>query len=1256
MNQRLGKCVALLVCALAMASPAHGQSVSANANHTLFAKPDGSAWAWGSNGNGELGDNSTTRRDVPTPVSGLTSGVTAVAAGLTHSLALKSDGTVWAWGHNGNGQLGLADTARRLTPVQISSLSGIVAIAAGSNHSVALKSDGTVYAWGANNLGQVGDNSTTQRTAPVQVTTLSGITAISSRANHSLALKSDGTVRAWGTNGSGQLGDASTTQRNAPVTVSSLSSVVAISAGTYHSLALKSDNTAWAWGANNSGQLGDSTNTQRTSPVAVSNLGTVTAVAAGGTHSLALKADGSAWSWGLNTNGQLGDATTDTSWTAVAVTNVADITTIAAGESHTLAIESDGTVWAGGYNNTAQIGDGTRLTRKSPVELSAASYVWKVATPTFSIAAGTYTSTQNVVIASVTAGATIRYTTNGATPTDTDTVVPGNGIVAVTESLTIKAKAWKTGIPESNVDESAYTLRVPTPTLSPGNGTYSSPQNVTVSVSGTGMTLHYTTNGEVPTESDPVVASGDTVSISQTQTLKVAGWRSNWDSSAVASATYTMKVAQASLTPVAGHYTSGQTVTIATTTPGAALHYTTTGAEPTTADPLIASGSSISVSTAGTIRVKGFRTGWTDSDTRIGTYTFAIGTAATPTFSPAAGSYTSGQTVTINTTTSDATIRYTTDGSDPTLLSKVYSGPLTISQPVTLKARAFKRDWTGSGTASAAYTFDFGTVAMPTLSPAPGDYPTTRAVTVTTATAGATIRYTTNGLEPTETDATVASGGTVSVDRSMRLRVKAFKAGETPSAAVTGDYWITGTVVAGDAFVLALKADGTVWSWGANGQGQLGNGNQTQQTSPVQVSGLTDVVAIAAGQQHALAAKRDGTVWAWGLNGSGQLAESTSVQRRTTPTQITALTDVIDVAAGEAHSLALQRDGTVCAWGSNFYGQIGNGNNNTPQTTPQCLTFTGITAIRAGAQHSIALKTDGEPTGTVWAWGNNATRQIGDGTNVARNSPMQVFSGATQIGAAYEHSLALQSDGTVMVWGRNVDGELGDGTQVDRSRPTAMADLEGVTFVGGARRFSLALNGSGSLWTSGAALGSTLIAPYRIPGVGTTVITADGGVSFAVAARRDGTVWAWGPNLNGQLGDGTTTERWPPKAVPNFSLVNSEWLMDDADQDGLPTWCELELGTEPLNADSNGDGLRDGAAVNANMSPTDLDMDDDGVVNIVERQKGTNPFVADTDGDTVGDSTDAFPLDPTRSQGPQPVPGDTTPPVIILIFPTNVWR
>ena len=227
------------------------------------------------------------------------------------------------------------------------------------------------------------------------------------------------------------------------------------------------------------------------------------------------------------------------------------------------------------------------------------------------------------------------------------------------------------------------------------------------------------------------------------------------------------------------------------------------------------------------MKVKGFRAGWTDSDVRLATYTFTLGTVAAPAFSPAGGTYTSAQVVELNTPTAGATIRYTTDGTEPTLLSKIYTAPIPINQPVTVRARAFKQDWTPSPTAVATYAFDYGTVSTPTLQPAGGDYPSARLVTISTATSGATIHYTTNGLEPSDADPTIASGGTLLIDRAMRLRAKAFKTGLPPSALVTGDYWITGAVVAGHQFTLALKADGTLWSWGKNDQGQLGIGSTT---------------------------------------------------------------------------------------------------------------------------------------------------------------------------------------------------------------------------------------------------------------------------------------------------------------------------------------------------------------------------------------------------------------------------------------------
>ena len=221
----------------------------------------GTVWAWGENSDGQLGDGMTTDRGTPVQVKGpggvgFLAGVVAIEAGYFHTVALRSDGTVWAWGNNYNGQLGDGTTTDRGTPVQVKGpggvgfLAGVVAIEAGYFHTVALKSDGTVWAWGNNYNGQLGDGTTTNRWTPVQVkgpggaSNLTGVVAVDAGYSHTVALKSDGTVWTWGDNGYGQLGDGTTTSRSTPVQVKgsggagNLTGVVAIAAGYRHTVAL----------------------------------------------------------------------------------------------------------------------------------------------------------------------------------------------------------------------------------------------------------------------------------------------------------------------------------------------------------------------------------------------------------------------------------------------------------------------------------------------------------------------------------------------------------------------------------------------------------------------------------------------------------------------------------------------------------------------------------------------------------------------------------------------------------------------------------------------------------------------------------------------------------------------------------------------------------------------------------------------------------------------------------------------------------
>ena len=1241
----------------------HQHSAALNTNHAL--------WVWGFGTSGQLGQSNTSSSTVPLTVSGI-SGIIAIAAGQNHTVALQDTGSVWVWGADNEGQLGDGTPAsNRTSPFQLTGLPTVTAIAAGANHTLVLTSTGSVYAFGSNSNGQLGNGSggSGQRSyVPVQVVAsggspITGITAIAAGQNHSLALKSDGTALGWGQNSSGQIGDNSTTQRLNPVPVSGLTGVTLLAAGNLHSLARKSDGTVASWGANGTGQLGTGNTTPSQIPVAVPGLSGVTAVAAGAGHSLALKSDGSLTAWGLNSLGQIGDGTQGTSrLSPTSITGPTGIVAISTRADHNLAVSQAGVVWGWGWNSQGQVGDGTKRDRWTPVPLSDSGLDWKTATPSYNPWGGNLTTAPTVVLTSATSGATIHYTTNGNEPTEAD-LTPGAGVV-LTQSVTLKAKAWATGKPPSNTASEVYTLTVPTPTLNPATGTYNNATSVTVTCSNCGATLHYTTSGAEPTESDLVVASGGTVNVAQSLTLKVKAWKTGWTPSSTASAIYTLKVANPTLSPGGGTYAAAQNVTISTASSGATLRYTTSGVEPVTTDPTITSGSVFVVDRSMTLKVKGWRDGWTTSDTTSATYHINLGTLAAPTFSPAAGTYTTAQTVTLS-AASGATIRYTLDGSTPSLLSRVYTAPLLLGATTTVKAAAFKASWTASAVASATYTIEEGTAAVPALSPGGGVYGGKQTVSVTCSTPGATIHYTTSGLDPTEADTPIASGGTITIDRSLVLKAKAWASGLRSSAVRRADYWITGSVAAGANHSLVLKADQTVWAAGKNDKGQLGNGTTTTSPvpTPVPVSGLTDAVAVAAGGSHSLAIRQNGTVVAWGAGTNGQLGNGSTPTSQSTPVPVSNLTDVVAIAAGASHSLALKRDGRVYAWGAGANGQLGHGQTPATQATPvQVSNLTGVTAIAAGDNFSFALKTDGATSGVVWAWGYNLNGCLGDGTQASRSTPGSGLSDVVWIAGGGAHAIAVTSSGAAWAWGHAQYGQIGDGANVERLSPVRTLLPLGAASGAGGGYHSLALNRDRFLWGWGfdsygqlgqGSWGSQQVAPVPVSASLSRVVAVSAGANHTLALRMDGSVYSFGQNVSGQLGDGSTTNRSIPVLFGSLAAVDGSWRMADPDGDGLPNWREDEVGSDPLTFDSNGDGIGDGAAVASGMSATNPDMDGDGVSNAVERTKGTDPFRTDTDGDAVSDLTDCFPLDPTRSECPTPTEGDITPPLITLTEPTN---
>lgn len=281
-------------------------AVALGEGHTLALSAAGKLWNWGGNAHGELGNGSTAETALTVQVKPETT-FKAVAAGSHHSLAIAGDGALWAWGRNDAGQLGDADSGNDPTlPILIASGSQWKAVAAGRAHTLAIKEDGSLWAWGDNTHGQVGDGGTTAKNSPTEI--LAGLTfvAVAAGEEHSLAIDEDGRLWAWGHDDQGQLGLGAISS-NVPEQVLAGTSFALVSAGATHTLAIDEDGALWVWGGNGAGQVGDGA-----SDVPVRKLSgkTFTSVAAGSAHSLALQEDGTLWGWGSNAKGQLGDGST----------------------------------------------------------------------------------------------------------------------------------------------------------------------------------------------------------------------------------------------------------------------------------------------------------------------------------------------------------------------------------------------------------------------------------------------------------------------------------------------------------------------------------------------------------------------------------------------------------------------------------------------------------------------------------------------------------------------------------------------------------------------------------------------------------------------------------------------------------------------------------------------------------------------------------------------------------------------------------
>lgn len=360
------------------------------------------------------------------------------------------------------------------------------------------------------------------------------------------------------------------------------------------------------------------------------------------------------------------------------------------------------------------------------------------------------------------------------------------------------------------------------------------------------------------------------------------------------------------------------------------------------------------------------------------------------------------------------------------------------------------------------------------------------------------------------------------------------------------------TVSSGTDHTLALRTDGTLWAWGDNGNGELGDGTTVGKNQPVQIGTANDWQKISAGQNFSLAIKNNGTLWAWGYNIYSQLGNGSISTAQPTPIQIGTATDWKNISAAPGktggHSLAIKTNGTLWAWGNNFYGQLGNGSLSNRNQPVQIGSDTNWLAISAGSAHSTAIKANG----TLWTWGYNAFRQLGDGTNVDKTVPTQIGTATNwkSIDCGYIHNLGIKTDGTLWAWGSGLDGKLGTGNNSTSAVPIQIGTDNNWASAMAGTDHSLALKTNGTLWSWGKnengelGLGTNSTTDIMVPTQASTnadkiFITA--GQDYSQIMNSDGFLYATGLNAAGQLGDGTNANKSTLTAVTCTALSNEEF-------------------------------------------------------------------------------------------------------------------
>lgn len=519
------------------------------------------------------------------------------------------------------------------------------------------------------------------------------------------------------------------------------------------------------------------------------------------------------------------------------------------------------------------------------------------------------------------------------------------------------------------------------------------------------------------------------------------------------------------------------------------------------------------------------------------------------TASSSGGMISSGDSVKLYSNIDGASIYYTIDGSKPSELSTLYSGSIVVNSNLTLRAIAYKDGYEESEILNANYR----ALGLKVIS----CFPENNAKYVRN---DVSLSYTFN--DNIRVGAFIDSVSLISSSGLVHVPGKSIISGNVlffvpnspldtneiykmtiPQGAVKNNLaepnaqftqqFTTGLVYiavsAGRNYTTAIKSDETLWAWGNNSLGQLGDSTTTSKTTPVKV--MSDVVKVSSTGYHTVAIKSNGSLWAWGCNYYGQLGNGTTVNS-ISPMHV--MDDVVSVSADSSRTFAIKKDGSLWAWGGNANGRLGNG-TLINRTTPVKI-LDSVIAVSAGGYHTMAIKKDG----SLWAWGLNSSGRLGDGTSINKVIPVKIMDSVESVSAGNWHTMAIKKDGSLWAWGINTSGRLGDGTTTNRILPTKILDSVLSVFAGG--EHTLAVKVDHSLWAWGGnssnQLGDgTAISKTTPVKVLDSVSAISAGWDRSMGIKIDGTLWAWGANGSSQLGDGSTTNKTVPVQVLSNAIT-----------------------------------------------------------------------------------------------------------------------